>query len=79
MVEIKPLSVASFANIFFHSICCHHFVYGFLCFTKTGKFDRTHLFIFLKFLLPGGTDLRKHWYDLSENRKPLYFHLLVIH
>ena len=46
MLEIKPLSVASFANIFSHSIGCHHFVYGFLCFTKADKFDRSHLFIY---------------------------------
>ena len=40
ILEIKPLSVTSFANIFSHSVgCLFHFVYGFLCCAKSCKFD----------------------------------------
>ena len=34
ILEINPLSVALFANIFSHSVGCLHFVYGFLCCAK---------------------------------------------
>ena len=47
ILEINPLSVASFSNIFFHSEDCL-FVYDFLCCAKAFKFNRTHcLFLFL--------------------------------
>ena len=39
MLEIKPLLVTSFANIFCHFIGCLHFVYGFLCCAKASNFD----------------------------------------
>ena len=42
ILEIKPLSVVLFADIFSHSVGCL-FVYGFLCCAKTCKF---YLFIF---------------------------------
>ena len=35
--EIKPLSVASFATIFFHSVICIFFFNGFLCWAKACK------------------------------------------
>ena len=39
ILEINPLSVASFANIFSHSVgCLFVFVYGFLCCAKALKF-----------------------------------------
>ena len=39
-LEISPLSVASFANIFSHSVGCFFwFVYGFLCYAKAFKFN----------------------------------------
>ena len=38
ILEIKPLSVSLFANIFSQSIDCR-FVYGFLCCAKACKFD----------------------------------------
>ena len=38
ILEMKPLSVALFANIFSHRIGCH-FVYGFLCYAKAFQFD----------------------------------------
>ena len=38
--EMKPLSVASFANIFSHSVgCLFIFFNGILCCAKTCKFD----------------------------------------
>ena len=46
ILEINPLSVASFANIFSYSVGCLHFVYGFLCCAKAFKLIRSHLFIF---------------------------------
>ena len=45
ILEMKPLSVALFANIFSHSIGCH-FVYGFLCYAKLLSLIRSQLFIF---------------------------------
>ena len=39
-LEVNPLSVASFENIFFHSVdCLFIFVYSFLCCAKTFKFN----------------------------------------
>ena len=38
ILEIEPLTGASFENIFSHSVGCL-FVYGFLCYTKACKFD----------------------------------------
>ena len=40
ILEVKPLSVESFANIFFtvHRLSFHN-VYGFLCCAKVYKFD----------------------------------------
>ena len=34
ILEIKPLSIISFANVLFHSVDCFHCVYGFLCCAK---------------------------------------------
>ena len=45
-MEINPLSVASFANIFSHSVDCL-FVYGFSCCEKLVSLIRFHLFIFV--------------------------------
>ena len=39
ILEIKPLLVTSFANIFSQFVGCLHFVYGFLCCAKAYKFD----------------------------------------
>ena len=49
ILEIKPLSVTLFANIFFQSIGCRlsfHFADGFLCCTKASKFDLVPFFTF---------------------------------
>ena len=63
---IKPMSVASFANVFSQSIGCL-FILFIVSFSvqKLASLIRSHLFIFL-FLLPWETDLRKHWYDLRQ-------------
>ena len=66
-LEIKPLSVALFANIFFQSI--DFFFILFMNFFVVQKFIsllRSHLFIFLLFLSPLETDLRKCCYNLCQ-------------
>ena len=51
ILEINPLSVDYFANIFSHSEGSFHLVYGFLCCAKDLSFIRSHLFIFVFILL----------------------------
>ena len=46
ILEIKPLSVTSFANIFSHSRLSFCSVYGFLRSAKLVSLIRSHLFIF---------------------------------
>ena len=46
ILEIKPLSVASYPDIFSQSVLSFHFVYSFLCCTKLISLIRSHLFIF---------------------------------
>ena len=56
ILEINPLSVASFANIFSHSVGCH-FVFFRVSFAvqKLLSLIRSHLFIFVFiFITPGG-------------------------
>ena len=67
ILEIKPLLVASFANIFSHSVGCLLilFMVSFAV-QKLVSLIRSHLFIFVLFLLPWKTDLRKHWYNLCQ-------------
>ena len=66
VLEIKPLLVASFANIFSQSIDCL-FVLLMVSFAvqKLINLIRSHLFSFV-FLSPWETDLGKHWYDLPQ-------------
>ena len=59
ILEIKPLSVASFANIFSHSLGYLHFLMAFFTVQNLLSLIMSHLFIFV-FLLPWETDLRKH-------------------
>ena len=62
ILEINPLLVASFANIFSHSVGCLFillmvsFAYGFLAYVqKLLSLIRSHLFIFaFMFITPGG-------------------------
>ena len=67
ILEIKHLSVTSFANTFSQSIGCL-FVLLMTCFAVQKLLDliRSPLFTFVLFLLFWETDLRKYWYDLCQ-------------
>ena len=73
ILEVKPLSVALFANIFSHSIGCH-FVYGFLCYAKLLSLIRSQLFIFAFISVALGDWLKKFLLQLlSEDVLPAFF------
>uniref|UniRef100_A0A8D1MVW7 Uncharacterized protein n=1 Tax=Sus scrofa TaxID=9823 RepID=A0A8D1MVW7_PIG len=59
ILEIKPLSVASFETLFSHSVSC---LFGFLCCVKAFQFDRSHwfIFVFISVALGDFFYLRKH-------------------
>ena len=68
ILEINPLSVTSFPNIFSQSVGCF-FVLFMVSFAvqKLMSLIRPHLFIFLLLsILPWESDLRKYWYDLCQ-------------
>ena len=67
ILEIKPLSVASFANIFSWSIGCLFvlFLVFFAVQMHVVWLGPICLFLHL-FLLPRETDPRKHWYNLCQ-------------
>ena len=66
ILEIKPLSVASFANNFSQSIGCL-FVLFMVSFAKAYKFDYVPFVYFcFYFYCLGKTDPRKHRYDLCQ-------------
>ena len=71
ILEIKPLAAASFANIFLQSVG-GLFIFLMVSFAvqKLVSLIGPQLFIFVLFLLPWETHLRKHWYYLSENILP---------
>ena len=79
ILEIKPWSVALFANIFSQSIGCH-FVLFIVSFAVQNLVSliRSHLFIFVFILLPWESDLRKHWYYLCQRMFCLYTLLGVL-
>ena len=62
ILEIKPLSVASFETIFSHSVGCPLWVFLMVSFAveKLISLIRSHWFIFVFSLFPWETDLRKH-------------------
>uniref|UniRef100_A0A8D1VTJ3 Uncharacterized protein n=1 Tax=Sus scrofa TaxID=9823 RepID=A0A8D1VTJ3_PIG len=61
ILEIKPLSVASFESIFSHSVSCLCvFLLVSFAVQKLFSLMRSHGFIFLLFLLLWETDLRKY-------------------
>ena len=66
ILEIKPWSVASFANIFSHSIGCL-FILFMVSFAvqKLIRLIRSNLFTFAFISIALG-DLEKHWYDLRQ-------------
>ena len=66
ILEIKPLSVASSANIFFQSVGCLLVLCLILLYRSFQVWlDPICLFL-LRFLLPGETNLRKHWNNLGQ-------------
>ena len=67
ILEIKLLLVASFANVFSHSVGCL-FILLKVTFAvlKLLSLIRSNLFVFVFFPLPLETNLRKHWYDLCQ-------------
>ena len=67
ILEIKPLLVALFANILSFSVGCLLVLFMvFFAVQKHVSLIRSHLFIFVLFLLPWEADLRKHWYHLCQ-------------
>ena len=64
-LEIKPLSVASFANIFSHSGACFFCLFS-VSFAVQKLMSLIRNLFLLLFILLWETDLRKHWYDLCE-------------
>ena len=67
ILEIKPLLVTSFANIFSQSIGCLLvlFMVSFAV-QKLISLIRSHCLFLLLFLLPCETDLTKYYYDLCQ-------------
>ena len=75
ILEIKPLLVVSFATIFSHSISCLFVLFmASFAVQKLVSLISSHLvtFFFFLFLLPWGTDLRKHLYSLYQRIFCLY-------
>ena len=73
ILEIKPLSVTSFANIFSHSRLSFCSVYGFLRSAKLVSLIRSHLFIFA-FISTALKDCSKKTMVqfISENVLPMF-------
>ena len=73
ILEIKPLSVASFETIFSHSVSCL-FVFFLVSFAvqKHVRLIRTHWFIFAFISVALGVWRRKIFVQLSENVLPMF-------
>ena len=85
ILEVNPLLVASFANIFSHSVGCIIllFMVSFAV-QKLLSFIRSHLFIFVFiFITPGGGSKKTLLQFMSENVLPMFssknFIVLVLH
>ena len=64
ILEVKPLSVASFASIFCLSVVCLFLLFMVpFAVQKHISLIRSHLYLLL-LLLPWETGLRIHWYNL---------------
>ena len=82
-LNINPLSVASFANIFFHSVGCLFIslVVSFAVQKLWSMISPVNLLLLL-FLFPSETDPRKHCYNLCQTvclcslLEVLWFHVL---
>ena len=77
VLEIKPLLVASFANIFSHSVGCLFtlFIISFAV-QKLVNLIRSHLCDFT--FIPWETDLRKYWYCFFQNVLPMFFRSFMV-
>ena len=74
ILEVNPLLVASFANIFSHSVGCIIllFMVSFAV-QKLLSFIRSHLFIFVFiFITPGGGSKKTLLQFMSENVLPMF-------
>ena len=75
ILEIKPLPIASFANIFYHSVCCL-FILFMVSFAvqKLISMIRSHLFIFasISFALEDWLKKTLLWF-MSENVLSMFF------
>ena len=86
ILEIRSLSVTSFANIFSQSVGSLFILFMFFfAVQKVISLIRSHFLILLLFLLPWETDLRNHWYDLCPKMfclcsplKDLWCHILYL-
>ena len=79
ILEINPLLVASFANIFSHSVCCF-FVYFMVSFAvqKLISLIRSHLFIFVFIFITLGGGSKRSCCNLCQRMFCLYFPLRVL-
>ena len=74
ILEINPVLVTLFANIFSYSIgyLSILFMVSFAV-QKLGSLTRSHLFIFVLISIAWETDLRRHWYDLCQSFANVFF------
>ena len=77
ILEINPLSVALFANIFSHSVGCFCILSRFPCCKSLQIWLGPICLFLLLFLMPWETDLRIHWYNLYQ-RMFCFYSLLNI-
>ena len=79
ILEINSFLVASFANIFSHSVDCLFVLFMVSsAVQKLISLIRSICLFLLLFLLPWETDLRKHWYNLHQRMFCLCFFLGVL-
>ena len=73
ILEIKPLSVSSFVNIFSHSVCCLFVLFLVsLAVQKLISLIRSHLFIFAYISFAWGDRSKKCCYNLCQNVLPMF-------
>jgi len=72
ILEIKLLSVASFANIFSQAVRSLFVLFMVSFAMQKLVLIRSHLFIFVFLSIALGDDLTKHWYSLCQRMFCLY-------